>query len=258
MCRERPLCRSVMDRFLIYADLLKKLVKYKVIRLDLQDSLTIVKNRIAAAAARSGRRASDITLVAVSKTVDSDTVRRAYELGITDFGENRVQEFNHKIEELPQARWHLIGRLQTNKVKDVVGRATLIHSLDRWNLAEELNKRGLQQGVEVPCLLQVNIAGEEQKAGVEPDEVESFLESLGQLEALRIEGLMTMAPLLDQGEKARPVFKELYQIKEKASKNRYNSVNLRYLSMGMSQDYEVAIEEGANIVRVGSAVFHPE
>ena len=158
--------------------------------------------------------------------------------------------------ELPQARWHLIGRLQTDKVKDGVGKAVLIHSLDRWNLAETLNTRGLQQGVVVPCLLQINIAGEEQKAGIEPDEVESFLESLGQLEALRIEGLMTMAPLLDQGEKARPIFQELYHIKEYMSKIRYNNVNLRYLSMGMSQDYEVAIEEGANIVRVGSAIFH--
>lgn len=229
-----------------------------MIRVDLQESITIVKNRIAVAAAKSGRNAADIKLVAVSKTVDSDTVRRAYELGITDFGENRVQEFSHKIEELPQACWHLIGRLQTNKVKDIAGKAVLIHSLDRWNLAEALNKRGLQQGVTVPCLLQVNVAGEEQKAGVEPEEVDSFLESLGQLEALRIEGLMTMAPLLDQGEKARPVFKELYQIKEKTSKNRYNNVNLRYLSMGMSQDFEIAIEEGANIVRIGSAIFASE
>ena len=147
--------------------------------MDLQESIAIVRNRIAAAAAKSRRNATDITLVAVSKTVDSETVRRAYELGITDFGENRVQEFNRKIGELPQARWHLIGRLQTNKVKDVVGKAVLIHSLDRWNLAEALNKRGLQQGVVVPCLLQVNIAGEEQKAGIEPYEVGSFLESLG-------------------------------------------------------------------------------
>ena len=226
--------------------------------MDLQESIAIVRNRIAAAAAKSRRTAADITLVAVSKTVDSETVRRAYELGITDFGENRVQEFNRKIGELPQARWHLIGRLQTNKVKDVVGKAVLIHSLDRWNLAEALNQRGLQQGVVVPCLLQVNIAGEEQKAGIEPYEVVSFLESLGQLEALRIEGLMTMAPLLDQGEKARPIFQELYYIKENISKKRYNNVNLHYLSMGMSQDYEVAIEEGANIVRVGSAIFTSE
>ncbi|HBQ27710.1 MAG TPA: YggS family pyridoxal phosphate-dependent enzyme [Syntrophomonas sp.] len=226
-----------------------------MIRVDLQESIEIVKQRIAAAIAKSGRTEADIKLVAVSKTVDIETVRRAYELGITDFGENRVQEFNRKIEKLPQARWHLIGRLQTNKVKDVVGKAALIHSLDRWNLAEQLNKRGLQQGVTVSCLLQVNVAGEKQKAGIKPDEVESFLESLSQLEALRIEGLMTMAPLLDQSEKARPVFRELYQIKEKLSNNRYNNVNLRYLSMGMSQDYEVAIEEGANIIRVGSAIF---
>ena len=148
-----------------------------MIRVDLQESIEIVKQRIAAAIAKSGRTEADIKLVAVSKTVDIETVRRAYELGITDFGENRVQEFNRKIEKLPQARWHLIGRLQTNKVKDVVGKAALIHSLDRWNLAEQLNKRGLQQGVTVSCLLQVNVAGEKQKAGIKPDEVESFLES---------------------------------------------------------------------------------
>ena len=226
--------------------------------MELKNSLKMVKDRIAGAAARSGRNPLDITLVAVSKTVDSETVHRAYELGVTDFGENRVQQLHNKANQLPQARWHLIGRLQTNKAKDVVGRVVLIHSLDRWNLAEELDKRGQKQGVEVPCLLQVNIAGEEQKAGVEPGEVETFLDSMGQLKALRIYGLMTMAPLLDDGEKARPVFRELYQIKEKLSKYRYNNVEMNYLSMGMSQDFEVAIEEGANIVRIGSSIFHPD
>lgn len=226
--------------------------------MELKDSLILVKERIAIAAAKSGRKLSDITMVAVSKTVNSDTVRQAYELGVSDFGENRVQELNNKISKLPQARWHLIGRLQTNKAKDVVGKIALIHSLDRWSLAEELDKRGEKEGIEVPCLLQVNIAGEEQKAGVEPREVQSFLESMGQLKAVRLYGLMTMAPLLDSGERARPVFKELFEIKEKLSKSRYINVDLRYLSMGMSQDYEVAIEEGANIVRIGSAIFHPD
>jgi pyridoxal phosphate enzyme (YggS family) len=226
--------------------------------MELENNLKIIKERIGRAAVRSGRIPSDITLVAVSKTVDSETVRRAYEMGVTDFGENRVQQLHSKADQLPQARWHFIGRLQTNKAKDVVGRAVLIHSLDRWNLAEELDKRGQRQETEVPCLLQVNIAGEEQKAGVEPDEVETFLDSVGQFKALRIYGLMTMAPLLDDNEKARPVFKKLYQIKEKLSKNRYNNVELRYLSMGMSQDFEIAIEEGANIVRIGSSIFHPD
>lgn len=226
--------------------------------MELENNLKIIKERIGRAAVRSGRIPSDITLVAVSKTVDSETVRRAYEMGVTDFGENRVQQLHSKADQLPQARWHFIGRLQTNKAKDVVGRAVLIHSLDRWNLAEELDKRGQRQENEVPCLLQVNIAGEEQKAGVEPDEVETFLDSVGQFKALRIYGLMTMAPLLDDSEKARPVFKKLYQIKEKLSKNRYNNVELRYLSMGMSQDFEIAIEEGANIVRIGSSIFHPD
>lgn len=226
--------------------------------MEIRNSLNMVKKRIEMAAEKSGRKSSDITLVAVSKTVDNDTVRQAYELGVRDFGENRVQELNHKIPELPQARWHLIGRLQTNKVKDIVGKVVLIHSLDRWSLAEELDKRGQNRGIEVPCLLQVNIAGEEQKAGVEPDEVESFLQSIGQLKSVRVYGFMTMAPLLDQGESTRPIFKELSEIKAKLNKSRYNNVDLRYLSMGMSQDYEVAIEEGANIVRIGSSIFHPD
>jgi hypothetical protein len=226
--------------------------------MELKDSLNLVKERIARAAAKSGRSWSDITLVAVSKTVTSDIVRQAFELGVSDFGENRVQELNRKTSLLPEARWHLIGRLQSNKVKDVVGKVVLIHSLDRWSLAEELDRRGQREGVEVPCLLQINIAGEEQKAGVDPHEVQSFLESMGQLKAVRLYGLMTMAPLLDQGEKARPVFKELRALKEKLVKSRYINVDLRYLSMGMSQDYEVAIEEGANIVRIGSAIFHPD
>jgi len=226
--------------------------------MEIRNSINLVKKRIEAAALKSGRNSSAITLVAVSKTVDNETVRQAYELGIRDFGENRAQELNRKVAALPEARWHFIGRLQTNKVKDVVGKAVLIHSLDRWSLAEEIDKRGQSKGIEVPCLLQVNIAGEEQKAGVEPREVESFLQSVGQLKSIRIYGLMTMAPLLDNSEYARPIFKELAEIKNRYSKTQYPNVDLRYLSMGMSQDYEVAIEEGANIVRIGSAIFNPD
>jgi pyridoxal phosphate enzyme (YggS family) len=149
----------------------------------------------------------------------------------------------------------MIGRLQTNKVKEIVGRVCLIHSLDRWNLAEEINKRGLLLGKKVPVLLEVNIAGEEQKAGVKPHDIESILDSAGQLEAIKICGLMTVAPFFEDPEQTRPVFGELRQLKEQFSKKKYKNVALKHLSMGMTQDFEVAIEEGATIVRIGSAFF---
>lgn len=222
---------------------------------SLEANLHIVKQNIERAALRSGRKASEITLVAVSKTVDIDAVNLACKTGINDFGENRVAELVRKREAISAVNWHMIGRLQTNKVKDVVGKACLIHSLDRWKLAEELDKRGSVICEPVPVLLQVNIAGEEQKAGIAPGEVEDFLGDGSGFDWLKILGFMTIAPLFEDGEASRPIFRELYQLKKKFSDKNYRNVDLHYLSMGMSQDYEVAIEEGANIVRVGSAIF---
>ncbi|SHG49053.1 hypothetical protein SAMN02745221_00326 [Thermosyntropha lipolytica DSM 11003] len=224
----------------------------------LENNLKQVRERIEKACLKAGRNPADIMLVAVSKTVDIDTIKKAYELGITHFGENRVQELKQKIPLLPQANWHMIGRLQTNKVKDIVGKVVLIHSLDRWNLAEEINKRARALHMNVSTLLQINIAGEEQKAGIAPDDVEYFLESVSQLDHIRITGFMTMAPLLDNPEEARPVFRELAQLRQKFRQKSYPNVELKYLSMGMSQDFEIAIEEGADIVRIGSAIFHGE
>lgn len=221
----------------------------------LREKIKKLNRRIEQAALKSGRSISDISLVAVTKTVDSATVQSAYELGMANFGENRVQELVKKMDIIPQARWHMIGRLQTNKVKDLLGRVFLIHSLDRWKLAEELDKRAQIAGIEVPALLQVNISGEEQKAGISSGDVKAFLESAGQLSSLRIYGFMTIAPMTDNVEESRPVFKELFELKQNLSKRRYNNVELKYLSMGMSQDYEIAIEEGANIIRVGTAIF---
>lgn len=223
--------------------------------MGLKENIQEIQKRIAQAAARTGCQASDITLVAVSKTVDSDQVKLAYELGLRHFGENRVQELQRKIAGVPEASWHMIGRLQSNKVKDVVGQVKLIHSLDRWKLAEELEKRGQKAGIQVPVLIEVNISGEKQKAGFPVAEVQSLLESAGQFKFLRIYGFMTMAPLTGQAELSRPVFRELYYMKQQLSKKSYTNVEFRYLSMGMSDDFEVAIEEGANIVRIGTALF---
>lgn len=222
---------------------------------NIADNINSVRQNIAKAAAVSGRSIDDITIVAVSKTVSIDTVNQAIELGLTDFGENRVQELKKKADAIPNAKWHMIGRLQTNKVKDIIDKVVLIHSLDRWKLAETINARAEFIDINVPVLLQVNVSGEEQKAGVEPSDVRSFLQSIGDLPRIRVLGLMTMAPEDENPERARPIFKELYLLKEKLSQEKMINVNLKYLSMGMSQDYEVAIEEGANIVRIGSSIF---
>jgi len=224
--------------------------------MNLAENIRVVKERIDRAAIKSGRSSSEIMLVAVSKTVDIDIISQAYELGLRNFGENRVQELKLKQQKLSDADWHMIGRLQTNKVKDVVGNLKLIHSMDRWNLAEELNRRGKHLGLEVAVLLQVNVSGEKQKAGICPADVDQFLKSAGELKYLNIQGFMTMAPLVENPEEVRPIFRELFELKKHLSKNVYHNVQLQYLSMGMSQDYEIAIEEGANIVRVGTAIFN--
>jgi len=222
---------------------------------ELHHSLIKVRRKIEQAARRSDRNVRDITLLAVTKTVDDAAVRQAYDLGITDFGENRVQELNHKMSVLPEAHWHFIGRLQTNKVKELVGRAFLIHSLDRWTLALELNRRGRYLGIKVPVLVQVNISAEDTKTGLSLDDVESFFQSLRDLSSLQVLGLMTIARQSSEPEESRPVFRELAELRNKLNRYQGGNIDLKYLSMGMSQDYEVAIEEGANIVRVGGALF---
>lgn len=221
----------------------------------MKDKIADIKRKIELAVQKGGRTGKDITLVAVSKMVDTDAVSQAYDLNIRDFGENRVQELCRKMDYLPQARWHLIGRLQTNKVKDVVGKACLIHSMDRWALAEEVNKRGQHLGIKVPVLLQVNISGERSKAGLRANDVNSFLASVGELPAVHILGFMTIAVQDPDPETSRPIFRELAALSNSLTGNAFKNVDLKYLSMGMSQDYEVAIEEGANIVRIGSALF---
>lgn len=221
----------------------------------MQTRLTEIRANIDRAAGRSGRRGRDITLIAVSKMVEPEITRQAYQLGITDFGENRVQEMNRKKAFLPEARWHFIGRLQTNKVKDVVGEAYMIHSLDRWGLAEAINKRALSLGIRVPVLVQVNISGADRKTGLVPAELEEFLRSMGQLAALQVRGLMTMAEEEPDPEASRPVFRELSLLRARLAELELPNVELHHLSMGMSQDYQVAIEEGADMVRIGSALF---
>jgi pyridoxal phosphate enzyme (YggS family) len=223
--------------------------------IDIEKNLIEIKKRIAMAANKNGHKAENVKLVVVSKSVDIEIANRAYSCGVRDFAENRVQELIKKSTAIPDATWHMIGRLQTNKVKDVVGRANLIHSLDRWSLAEAINRRAETNNIVVDTLLQVNISGEQQKAGIDSSETEDFLKSLSELKMLRIKGFMTIAPQVDNPEETRPVFKKLKELFEFCKGRAYQNVDLKYLSMGMSQDFEIAVEEGANIIRIGSAVF---
>lgn len=215
---------------------------------ELASNLARVRAAIRQAAARAGRRPEDITLVAVSKTVPPEVITAALAAGVTDLGENRVQELLAKQPQLPPGvRWHLIGTLQTNKVKYIIDRIHLLHSLDRWELAREISKRASVRGLIIRALIQVNVSGEETKHGLVPAEVPVFYREVRQLPGLQIEGLMTMAPLVAEAELARPYFRQLRELAQE--------LGLKHLSMGMSNDYQVAIEEGATLVRIGSDIF---
>lgn len=223
---------------------------------DIKSNLAIIEERIAQAAERFGRKPEEIELVAVTKTVPVPRIREALAAGITNLGENRVQELRAKYEELgAEANWHLIGHLQTNKVKYIVDKVVLVHSLDRYSLAQELQKRAQSIDRVIPVLVQVNIAQEETKFGLRRDEVIPFLEKIAPMSNIKVQGLMTIAPLVSDQEMARPVFRSLYQLAQEIADLRYDHVEMRYLSMGMTNDYEVAIEEGANVVRIGSGIF---
>jgi len=223
---------------------------------EIAANLERVRTRIAQAAERAGRDPAEITLVAVSKTKPVEFAEMAYNCGVTDFGENRVQEALPKIASWhPQdVRWHLIGHLQSNKAGKVVGPFALVHSVDSLHLAQTLSRHAQEQGVEIPILLQVNVAGEASKEGMSPDETPELARQIVALPALRVEGLMTIAPLVSDPEEVRPVFRALRQLRERLRAEVPASAWAQ-LSMGMTDDYSVAIEEGATLVRVGRAIF---
>ncbi|HET7340586.1 MAG TPA: YggS family pyridoxal phosphate-dependent enzyme [Methylomirabilota bacterium] len=216
--------------------------------LEIRDNLARVRERIARAAERAGRRPDDVLLIGVSKTVDVERVRAALAAGLRALGENRVQEAKAKIAELGRpAAWHLVGHLQTNKVKDALELFDVIHSLDRLELAQELARRAAARGLAAEALLQVNVAGEASKGGFTPDAVGQALESIAKLAHVQVTGLMAIPPEAERPEDSRPWFRRLRELAERHG--------LRGLSMGMSGDFEVAVEEGATMVRVGTAIF---
>lgn len=223
---------------------------------EIADNLSLVRERIARAARRAGRREEEIELVAVTKTVEVARIREAIQAGVKTIGENRVQEASIKHKEIgPEVNWHMVGHLQRNKAKKALEVFDLIHSVDSSALAEEIDRRagGLERKMDV--LLEVNVSGEESKFGLKVEEVFKFLEDASKLKNIHILGLMTMTPFTASPETSRPYFRKLRCLSEEIKSAGIEGVEMKYLSMGMSQDFETAIEEGANMVRVGTAIF---
>ncbi len=217
---------------------------------NLKRNLDEIHQRIENAAKKAGRDSSEITLICVSKTIDADTINEAKMLGEDVFGENRPQELRDKLPLVPGATWHLIGHLQSNKVKYVVGKAALIHSVDSLAIAEAIAKEAEKQGIIQDILLEVNISGEESKYGLTLEEIPSIIKNIEALESIRFKGFMTMAPLGAPEEEIRSIFRKAKELFDS-----YSSLGAAVLSMGMSGDFEIAVEEGATAVRVGSAIF---
>lgn len=222
----------------------------------LKDALIEVENNILDACERSGRNPEEVTLIAVSKTKPMEMLQEVYNEGIRDFGENYVQELADKIEIMPKdIRWHMIGHLQRNKVKYVVGKVACIHSVDSLRLAEVINERSIKLGVVTKIMAEVNIAGEESKFGFTRDGVFDFAEKVSTMEGVKLVGLMTSAPYVNDPEENRQYFREMKSLSVDINEKNINNINITELSMGMTNDYIVAVEEGATHVRVGTAIF---
>jgi PLP dependent protein len=225
--------------------------------MSIEENIARVRERLAAACQRSGRSAAEVKLVAVSKTVPVDRIRLAYEAGVRDFGENRVQEAEAKRPALSDltATWHLIGHLQSNKARPARELFHWVHSVDSLRLAARLDKSAVCSGERLQVLLEVNLGEEVSKAGVKENEVLELARQVAGLETIELRGLMTIPPFLDDPEQVRPYFRRLRELAAKIESANLPGVAMQDLSMGMSHDFEVAIEEGATIVRVGTAIF---
>ncbi len=222
----------------------------------IQENLEMVRKEIEMTCARYGRRKEEVTLIAVSKTKPLEDLQEAYRAGIRDFGENKVQELMDKIPRMPgDVRWHMIGHLQRNKVKYLVGKVSLIHSVDSLPLAQEISREATKQNVETDILVQVNVAGEQSKFGTSLEEALTLVQHISLLPGLHIKGLMTIAPYTDQEEDNRTYFRFLRQLSVDIAQKNIDNVNMNVLSMGMTGDYRTAIQEGATCVRVGTGIF---
>ena len=222
----------------------------------LKENLTKVEENIQKACDKAGRKRSEVTLIAVSKTKPVEMLQEIYNEGIREFGENKVQEMCEKIELMPQdIKWNMIGHLQTNKVKYIIGKTSLIHSVDSLKLAEEIQKQAVKHDVTADILVEVNIANEKSKFGISKDETIQMVRDIAKLDHLKIKGLMTIAPFVENPEDNRLYFREIKQLSVDINNQNIDNVSMDVLSMGMTGDYMVAIEEGATMVRVGTGIF---
>lgn len=220
------------------------------------DNYLAVEEKVRKACERAGRKREEVTLIAVSKTKPVSMIEELLPLGVVDFGENKVQEITAKSEVLPDSvRWHMIGHLQRNKVKYIAGKACLIHSVDSLRLAKAISEEGIKHQLNIPVLIEVNVAGEESKFGVTPEETPGLIEEIAKLPNITIKGLMTIAPFVENAEDNRIVFRNLRNLSVDIEAKKIDNVTMSVLSMGMTGDYEVAIEEGATMVRVGTGIF---
>lgn len=222
----------------------------------LKEQLQEVEAKIQAACDRAGRKREDVTLIAVSKTKPVEMLQEAYDLGVRVFGENKVQELTVKYEALPKdIHWHLIGHLQTNKVKYIIDKAELIHSVDSLKLAETIEKEAAKHDLIADILVEVNVAEEESKFGLKMEEVIPFVENVSKMSHIRVRGLMTIAPFVENPEENRKIFADLHKLYVDIKDKNIDNGTASILSMGMTNDYEVAIEEGATMVRIGTGIF---
>ena len=220
------------------------------------DNLEKVKENIAEACRKAGRDPGEVTLIAVSKTKPVELLREAYDAGARCFGENKVQEIMDKYPQLPaDIQWHMIRHLQRNKVKYIVDKVKMIHSVDSLRLAETIEQEASKRGVQVPVLLEVNVAQEESKFGLKTDEVLPLAEAVSAFPHIKIQGLMTIAPYVDDPEENRGIFRQLKKLSVDIEAKNINNVTMSVLSMGMTGDYQVAVQEGATMVRVGTGIF---
>lgn len=236
----------------------EKLTEVQRMTMDsmIKQNLSDVQKKIAEACARSGREEKEITLIAVSKTKPVELLKEAYAAGARDFGENKVQELLDKLPQMPEdIRWHMIGHLQRNKVKYIIDKVYMIHSVDSLRLAEEISKEAVKKNLTVKILMEVNVAGEESKFGISCEEAPVLAGQISRLPGVSLEGLMTIAPYVTNAEENREVFSKLRQLAVDIFGKNIDNKTCNVLSMGMTGDYQVAVEEGATMVRVGTGIF---
>jgi len=223
---------------------------------QIRDNIKTISQGIRDICIKEGRDPDSVTIVAVTKTIDADRINYAIENGVQNIGENKVQEIMTKYENIEEnVSWHLIGHLQTNKVKYIIDKVALIHSVDSISLAEEISRRAEKAGLVKNILVQVNVAREDTKFGIDYEEIDGFVKQVSKLSGIRVKGLMTIAPYYEEKELARPVFRKLKEKFDMLAKGDIPNVEMKYLSMGMTNDYKLAIEEGSNMVRIGTGIF---